>query len=156
MQKNKYGIVDNGGVNPYESLAFAIIIKAAEDYLLMINSNGKYAVSSVREIERFFRSKFFATITTIDPDRFIAMLKNAAERKNYNIKKPARRVLDGFYSVKQASELIGTREDKIYKAIRAKKLRATKTNGIMQIPRAELMRFQEQQKHRKIDTEADF
>ena len=156
MKREKLGIVDNGGNDPYERLAFAIIIQAANDYLLVVGSNGIYEVRAAREIERFFRGKLFAAITTIDPERFIAMLKTAAERKNDNIKKPARRVLDGYYSVKQASELIGAKQSNIYKAIRAKKLRATKTNGIMQIPRAELMRFQEQQKHRKIDTETDF
>ena len=55
-------------IKPYENLANAIILQAVNDYR-NTNSLGKQA-----DIERFFRSKWFSILTSIDPEFLIAKL----------------------------------------------------------------------------------
>ena len=54
---------------PYENLANAIILQAVKDYRL--HDDEKELVS----IERFFRSGWFNTLTSIDPEMLIAKLR---------------------------------------------------------------------------------
>lgn len=56
---------------PYENLANAIIIIAAGDYRqarykLCINPNDWKALSTIREVERFFCSEWYDVLTTVD------------------------------------------------------------------------------------------
>jgi len=54
---------------PYENLANAIVLQAVKDYRL--HNDEKELVS----IERFFRSGWFNTLTSIDPEMLIAKLR---------------------------------------------------------------------------------
>lgn len=56
-------------MNPYESLAAAIIMQAVKDY-----RNNRRAQSR-EEIERFFRSDWFGALTRINPEQLIAQLR---------------------------------------------------------------------------------
>jgi len=55
-------------MNPYEALANAIITQAAKDYRTAA-PQGKAA------IRRFFRSAYFAILTSLDPEYLIARLE---------------------------------------------------------------------------------
>ena len=54
---------------PYENLANAIVLQAVKDYRL--HDDEKELVS----IERFFRSGWFNTLTSIDPEMLISKLR---------------------------------------------------------------------------------
>ena len=56
-------------MNPYEELANAIVLQAVKDYRL--HDDGQELAS----IERFFRSGWFNTLTSIDPEMLIAKLR---------------------------------------------------------------------------------
>ena len=56
-------------MNPYEELANAIVLQAVKDYRL--NDDERELAS----IERFFRSGWFNTLTSIDPEMLIAKLR---------------------------------------------------------------------------------
>ena len=56
-------------IKSYENLANAIILQAVNDYR-NTNSLGKQA-----DIERFFRSRWFSILTSIDPEFLITKLK---------------------------------------------------------------------------------
>lgn len=60
-------------MNPYENLANAIIIQAANDYLHAIEP------TEITSIEKFFRSEYFSALTSVDPERLIKRLQE--ERK---------------------------------------------------------------------------
>jgi len=58
-------------MNPYEKLANAIILRAVEDYRMAqcdLKYNPAYgpALYTVSEVERFFRSGWFSTLTSLD------------------------------------------------------------------------------------------
>ena len=66
--------------NPYEILANAIIINACNDYRNTLkkikrNPNNKDALSEALELERFFHSPWYGTLTTIDGDFLIRKLR---------------------------------------------------------------------------------
>lgn len=66
--------------NPYENLANAIIIKACNDYRNALrkikkNPNNKMAISEALEVERFFHSPWYGTLTTIDGDFLIRKIR---------------------------------------------------------------------------------
>lgn len=66
--------------DPYENLANAIIISAAEDYVktleqLQLNPGSEHAVAKKRSIERFFHSQWYSTLTSVDPDVLVAGLQ---------------------------------------------------------------------------------
>ena len=69
--------------DPYESLANAIITTAAKDYMAAIkilkkspaNVNAK---STVTECERFFRSSWYAALTSVDSEFLIRRLREEA------------------------------------------------------------------------------
>ena len=56
-------------MNPYQALANAIIEQAVKDYRLTNNER------EIQEIERFFRSKWFGTLSKIDPEYLIRQLR---------------------------------------------------------------------------------
>ena len=60
-------------VDPYQTLANAIIIQAIKDYrkaLRQLERNSKYepALSRKRECERFFRSEWFQVLSCVEVD----------------------------------------------------------------------------------------
>ena len=55
--------------NPYENLANAIVLQAVKDYRL--NDDERELAS----IERFFRSGWFSTLTSINPEMLISKLR---------------------------------------------------------------------------------
>lgn len=65
----------------YENLANAIILRAVDDYrdaLWNLRANPSYsdALRTVSEVERFFHSGWFSTLTSIDPEMLIKKLKS--------------------------------------------------------------------------------
>ena len=73
----------NGGIRMkrnWEDLAQAIILKAVEDYRharrrVRHFPDQKGAQATIREVERFFRSRWFAQLTDIDGEYLIRKLK---------------------------------------------------------------------------------
>ena len=67
----------------YENLANAIILQAVRDYrtalkCLKLNPNNRKALSDKEEIERFFRSKWYSTLTSVDGEVLIRSLSEEA------------------------------------------------------------------------------
>lgn len=67
----------------YENLANAIILQAVRDYrtalkCLKLNPNNRNALSDKEEIERFFRSKWYSTLTSVDGEMLIRSLNEEA------------------------------------------------------------------------------
>jgi len=72
--------------NPYENLVNAIIVQAADDYRAAIRSLKKcpydyYSKDMLREIERFFRSAWYAKLTTVDGE---LILEGLREEEGYD------------------------------------------------------------------------
>ena len=64
----------------YEMLANAIVLRAVRDYRdslkkLKKHPKNKSALYTKREVERFFRSDWYASLTAIDPEMLIEKLK---------------------------------------------------------------------------------
>lgn len=80
----------------YNELANAIIIQAAEDYIYLLKTgkesmckkeSSKYPITR-EELERFFKSRLFGRLTTIDPDYFMRKMKATAidkKKRKYRI-----------------------------------------------------------------------
>lgn len=69
--------------DPYENLANAIIIQAVKDFraaskALKKPSGGMAALKTVRECERFFRSDWFRTLTSVDGRAILEQLRKEA------------------------------------------------------------------------------
>ena len=62
---------------PYENLANAIVLQAVKDYRLHDDEQ------ELASIERFFRSGWFNTITSIDPEMLIFKLRKEKVRYDY-------------------------------------------------------------------------
>ncbi len=67
-------------MTPYENLANAIILRAVEDYReaqrdLKYNPSYNPALYTVSEVERFFRSGWFSTLTSLDGEVLIRKLQ---------------------------------------------------------------------------------
>lgn len=65
--------------DPYQNLANAIVLSAVKDYRdalkkLKKKQNNKLAADERDDIERFFRSGYFAILTEIDPEYLIDRL----------------------------------------------------------------------------------
>lgn len=56
-------------MNPYEELANAIVLEAVKDYRLHDDER------ELASIERFFRSGWFSTLTSINPEMLISKLR---------------------------------------------------------------------------------
>ena len=66
--------------DPYQNLANAIVLSAVKDYRdalkrLKKKPNNMLAADECDDIERFFRSGYFAILTEIDPEYLIDRLK---------------------------------------------------------------------------------
>ena len=66
--------------NVFQNLANAIIIQAAKDYRLVIrmlakNPQHSRAMEEKKELEEFFLSKYFDTLTSIDGEKLIKKLQ---------------------------------------------------------------------------------
>ena len=64
-------------MNPYEELANAIVLEAVKDYRLHDDEQ------ELASIERFFRSGWFNTLTSIDPEMLISKLRKEKVRYEY-------------------------------------------------------------------------
>lgn len=64
-------------MNPYEELANAIVLQAVKDYRLHEDEQ------ELASIERFFRSGWFNTLTSIDPEMLISKLRKEKVRYEY-------------------------------------------------------------------------
>lgn len=67
----------------YENLANAIILQAVRDYrtalkCLKLNPNNRNALADKEEIERFFRSKWYSILTSVDGEMLIRSLNEEA------------------------------------------------------------------------------
>jgi hypothetical protein len=63
----------------YEGLANAIILQAVKDYRNALKRLKKHprsdtALYTKREVERFFRSDWYTSLTTVDPEMLILKL----------------------------------------------------------------------------------
>lgn len=66
--------------DPYERLANAIVIQAAEDYRTALkrikrNPKNRDAIDEVLQIEQFFRSGWYQVLTSIDGEYLIRRLQ---------------------------------------------------------------------------------
>ena len=67
-------------ITNYENLANAIILQAVKDYRVALkslkaNPRSRAAMSDKNEIECFFRSEWFATLTSVDGGMLIRSLQ---------------------------------------------------------------------------------
>ena len=67
----------------YENLANSIILLAVKDYrqalkLLSKNPHSRPAMATVKEMERFFRSDWYETLTSVDGEMLIRKLREEA------------------------------------------------------------------------------
>lgn len=66
--------------DPYENLANAIIIQAANDYRAALkkikkNPRNKDAIADALSIERFFHSRWYGALTAVDGDFIIKKIR---------------------------------------------------------------------------------
>ena len=64
----------------YERLSNAIVLQAVKDYRNALKRLKKHpqnekALNTKREVERFFRSDLYASLTTVNPEMLITKLK---------------------------------------------------------------------------------
>ena len=67
----------------FENLANAIILLAVKDYrqalkLLSKNPHSRSAMAAVKAMERFFRSDWYETLTSVDGEMLIRKLREEA------------------------------------------------------------------------------
>ena len=67
-------------MDPWQSLANAIVISAAKDYRAALrrlrrNPKSKAAISEITDLERFFRSEWYAALTNVPGELLIQKLK---------------------------------------------------------------------------------
>lgn len=72
--------IKNLAEDPYERLANAIIIQAANDYRLALrkkkgNPRNSEANRDVNEIERFFRSGWYQVLTAVDGEHLMDKIR---------------------------------------------------------------------------------
>ena len=68
----------------YENLANAIILQAVKDYRmalksLKVNSRNRTVQTDTAEIERFFRSQWYSTLTDVNGEMLILSLQKEAD-----------------------------------------------------------------------------
>ena len=64
----------------YERLSNAIVLQAVKDYRNALKRLKKHpqnekALNTKREVERFFRSDWYASLTTVNPEMLITKLR---------------------------------------------------------------------------------
>ena len=67
-------------MDPHEALANAIILQAVKDYRMALkrvkkNPRNKEAISEALALEKFFRSSWYSTLTSVDGDFLIQKLQ---------------------------------------------------------------------------------
>ena len=67
-------------IDTYEKLANSIVLQAVKDYRKALKRLKKHpsnepALYTKREVEQFFRSDWYASLTTLDPERLILKLE---------------------------------------------------------------------------------
>ena len=67
--------------DPYERLANAIVIQAADDYRIVLKKikahpKDRKAIDEALEIERFFRSSWYSQLTGVDGEYLIKRLQD--------------------------------------------------------------------------------
>lgn len=67
--------------DPYERLANAIVLQAADDYRKALktvkrNLHNRGAIDEALQIERFFRSNWYSTLTSVDGEYLIRKLQD--------------------------------------------------------------------------------
>ena len=72
--------------DPYENLANAIVLQAVKDYRdaikrLKKKSSKQVAMADAMECERFFRSGWYKTLTSVDGEYLITKLREEAKPK---------------------------------------------------------------------------
>lgn len=72
--------------DPYENLANAIVLQAVKDYRdalkrLKKKSSNQAAMADAMECERFFRSSWYKTLTSVDGEYLITKLREEAKPK---------------------------------------------------------------------------
>ena len=90
----KKPIKDEGYYDPYEEIANAIVIQACNDYkkaykrsLRKKGEDGKPDTILV-ELEEFFRSNWYKTLTEVDGEYLMERLKNEVLADNNGVKNP--------------------------------------------------------------------
>lgn len=71
---------------PYYDLASDIVLLAIKDYYRVlvsepIKDNGQRVPINQRMLELFFRSQWFGTLSDLDPDYLMALIKKLAAKK---------------------------------------------------------------------------
>lgn len=66
--------------DPYSSLANAIVMQAAKDYMTALKKlkrsrSNKAALQDIMDLERFFHSGWYGELTSVDPDFLIRELR---------------------------------------------------------------------------------
>ena len=88
MTKEKNFIMDEGNYDPYEELANAVVIQACEDYKrayichLRSNGKGKRTQKQLEELESFFRSDWYKTLTEVDGELLMERLRNEVQKQH--------------------------------------------------------------------------
>ena len=88
MTKEKNIIMDEGNYDPYEELANAVVIQACEDYKrayichLRSNGKGKKTQKQLEELETFFRSDWYKTLTEVDGEFLMERLRNEVQKQH--------------------------------------------------------------------------
>ena len=88
MTKEKNIIMDEGNYDPYEELANAVVIQACEDYKrayichLRSNGKGKKTQKQLEELETFFRSDWYKTLTEVDDEFLMERLRNEVQKQH--------------------------------------------------------------------------
>ena len=68
------------GITPYEALGNAIILRAVNDYRrarrkLRRNPDNIRAAGTIKEVTRFFRSRYFGILTELDGQKLLQQLQ---------------------------------------------------------------------------------
>ena len=71
-------------MDPYQELANAIVVRAADDYRdalkkLKYNPNHRIALDTTAECERFFRSQWYQALTTVDGEMLMRKLRQEVQ-----------------------------------------------------------------------------
>jgi len=67
-------------MEPYQNLANAIVVQAVKDYRnalkrLKKHPSSKTALFTKRDVERFFSSDWYTSLTTVEPEMLIRKVK---------------------------------------------------------------------------------
>ncbi len=66
---------ENLAEDPMDRLANAIVVQAADDYRAALRANNKEAMNEALRIEKFFRSGWYSSLTSIDGEYLINRLR---------------------------------------------------------------------------------